>query len=115
MTRILSRRLLAGLLMGAALLFGPLPPTPSRRRAKQALIVDYETGSVLFDKNADEPVHPASMTKLMTLYILVRPAEAGKLKLDDTLPGVADRLGARRERRDRTCSCRSTRRCASRT
>ncbi len=84
MTRILSRHLLAGLLMGAALLLGPAAANAIDSLAKQALIVDYETGSVLFDKNADEPIHPASMTKLMTLYILFDQLKQGKLKLDDT-------------------------------
>jgi D-alanyl-D-alanine carboxypeptidase (penicillin-binding protein 5/6) len=84
MTRILSRRVLAGLLTGAALLFGPAAANAIDTLAKQALIVDYETGSVLFDKNADESIHPASMTKLMTLYILFDQLKQGKLKLDDT-------------------------------
>ena len=84
MTRILSRRLLAGLLMGAALLFGPAAANAIETAAKQALVVDYETGSVLFDKNADDQIHPASMTKLMTLYILFDQLKQGKLKLDDT-------------------------------
>ena len=84
MTRIPSRRLLAGLLMGAALLFASAAANAIETEAKQALIVDYETGSVLYDKSADEPVHPASMTKLMTLYILFDQLKQGKLKLDDT-------------------------------
>jgi D-alanyl-D-alanine carboxypeptidase (penicillin-binding protein 5/6) len=86
MMRILSRRLLAGLLMGAALLLGPAAANAIETAAKQALIVDYETGSVLYDKNGDEPVHPASMTKLMTLYLLFDQLKQGKLKLDDTYP-----------------------------
>jgi serine-type D-Ala-D-Ala carboxypeptidase (penicillin-binding protein 5/6) len=84
MISILSRHLLAGLLMGAAVLFGPAAANAIETAAKQALVVDYETGSVLYDKNADEPVHPASMTKLMTLYILFDQLKQGKLKLDDT-------------------------------
>lgn len=52
--------------------------------AQQALIVDYQTGSVLLEKNADTPVHPASMTKLMTLYLLFDQLKQGKLSLDDT-------------------------------
>ena len=84
MTRTLSRRLLAGLLMGAALLLGPAAANAIDTLAKQALIVDYETGSVLFDKNADDQIHPASMTKLMTLYILFDQLKQGKYKLDDT-------------------------------
>jgi D-alanyl-D-alanine carboxypeptidase (penicillin-binding protein 5/6) len=84
MTRILSRHLLAGLLVGAALLFDSAAANAIDTLAKQALIVDYETGSILFDKNADDQIHPASMTKLMTLYILFDQLKQGKLKLDDT-------------------------------
>src|SRR5262245_18197640 len=76
-------RILAGLLVGAALLLAPAANAIDTL-AKQALVVDYETGSVLLDKNGDEPVHPASMTKLMTLYILFDQLKQGKLKLDDT-------------------------------
>ena len=84
MIGILSRRLLAGLLAGAALLLGPAAATAIETAAKQALIVDYQTGSVLLDKNADQPIHPASMTKLMTLYILFEHLKQGKLAMDDT-------------------------------
>ncbi|MGH6959805.1 MAG: D-alanyl-D-alanine carboxypeptidase family protein, partial [Dongiaceae bacterium] len=84
MIGILSHRLPAALLVGAALLLGPAAAHAIETLAKQALIVDYETGSVLLDKNADEPVHPASMTKLMTLYLLFEQLKQGKLKLDDT-------------------------------
>jgi D-alanyl-D-alanine carboxypeptidase (penicillin-binding protein 5/6) len=84
MIRISSRYILAGLLMGAALLFGPAAATAIETTAKQALIVDYETGSLLYEKNADEPVHPASMTKLMTLYILFDQLKQKKLELDST-------------------------------
>lgn len=62
--------------------------------AKQALIVDYQTGSVLLEKNADEKIHPASMTKLMTLYVLFDLLKQGKLKLDDTFR-VSERAWAR--------------------
>ena len=84
MIGILYHRLLAGLLVGAALLLGPVAACAIETEAKQALIVDYETGSILYAKSADEPVHPASMTKLMTLYILFDQLKQGKLKLDDT-------------------------------
>jgi D-alanyl-D-alanine carboxypeptidase (penicillin-binding protein 5/6) len=50
---------------------------------KQALVIDYQTGTVLFDKNADESIHPASMTKLMTLYVLFDLLKTGKVSLDD--------------------------------
>jgi D-alanyl-D-alanine carboxypeptidase (penicillin-binding protein 5/6) len=54
--------------------------------AKQAIIVDDTTGTVLFEKNADEKMHPSSMSKLMTVYIVFSRLKEGSLKLDDTLP-----------------------------
>src|SRR5215468_12788239 len=84
MIGILRHRFLAGLMVGAALLLGPAAANAIETTAKQALIVDFETGSVLYDKNGDQPVQPASMTKLMTLYILFDQLKQGKVKLDDT-------------------------------
>jgi D-alanyl-D-alanine carboxypeptidase (penicillin-binding protein 5/6) len=84
MTGILRHRIVASLMVGAALLLCPAAANAIETAAKQALIVDYETGSVLYDKNADEPVHPASMTKLMTLYLLFEQLKQGKLSLDGT-------------------------------
>jgi len=68
----------------AILLLAPAAGHAIDTAAKQALIVDYQTGSVLLEKDADEPVHPASMTKLMTLYLLFDQLKQGKLSLDDT-------------------------------
>lgn len=54
--------------------------------AKQAIVVDYNTNTVLFEKNADEKMHPSSMSKLMTIYIVFSRLKEGSLKLADTLP-----------------------------
>jgi D-alanyl-D-alanine carboxypeptidase (penicillin-binding protein 5/6) len=54
--------------------------------ARQVLLMDMGTGSVLFEKNADEPMPPASMSKLMTVYLLFERLRDGRLKMDDTLP-----------------------------
>lgn len=54
--------------------------------AREAIVVDYDTGAVLFEKDADVPVHPASMSKLMTLYMLFDRLKSGELSLDDTFP-----------------------------
>ncbi len=54
--------------------------------AREAIVVDYDTGAVLFEKNADSLVHPASMSKLMTLYMLFDRLKSGELSLDDTFP-----------------------------
>ncbi len=52
--------------------------------ATHAYLVDYDTGAVLLDKNADELMQPASMSKLMTAYILFEKIQSGQIKLDDT-------------------------------
>ncbi len=54
--------------------------------AKQAIMIDYETGAVLLSKNADEPMAPSSMSKLMTAVMVFERLAAGTLKLDDTIP-----------------------------
>tara|TARA_Y100001934_G_C12359493_1_gene779885 strand:- start:599 stop:1819 length:1221 start_codon:yes stop_codon:yes gene_type:complete len=51
--------------------------------AKQAILVDDVTGTVLFSKNEDDLMYPASMSKLMTLYIVFELIDKGKLSLDD--------------------------------
>ncbi len=52
--------------------------------AREAIIVDFDTGSVLFAKDADKKMPPASMSKLMTLYLLFERLRDGALSLDDT-------------------------------
>ena len=73
--------LAAGLLTG---LF-PLPGHAIETKARQALLIDMQTGAVLFEKNADEPMAPASMTKIMTVYLLFDRLKKGELRLNDTL------------------------------
>src|SRR5579862_6432481 len=47
-----------------------------------AILLDPETDSILFEKNADQPVEPASLAKLMTLEFVFNQLKQGKLKLD---------------------------------
>jgi len=53
--------------------------------AKQAVMIDYNTGAVLFAKDADVRMAPSSMSKMMTLYVLFERLKEGRIKLDDTL------------------------------
>lgn len=54
--------------------------------AQYAFIMDYNTGTVLMDKLADQPMHPSSLTKIMTCYIVFAMLRTGRLKLDQLLP-----------------------------
>ena len=48
-----------------------------------AIVIDARSGEVLYEKNADTRLHPASLTKMMTLYIVFQEIEAGRISLDD--------------------------------
>lgn len=52
-------------------------------KAKFAILMDYESGSLLYHKNADEPMEPASMAKLMTVAVVFDEIAKGKLKWSD--------------------------------
>jgi len=60
----------------------PIPPAPSVE-AKAYILVDFHTGKVLAAQNAVERLEPASLTKLMTAYIVFGELSSGKLKLDE--------------------------------
>ena len=55
-------------------------------KAKAAYLIDLTSGAVLLSKNSDLPLPPASMSKLMTLYMTFEFIKAGKLSLDEKLP-----------------------------
>ncbi len=102
---ILIRRSLAGITTGLmkglmkALMIGPMLAftvmmalavtgvaraeiiTPS----EYVIIMDHESGEVLYEKNADVPMKPASMAKLMTTYIAFKQLAEGSLKMEDKL------------------------------
>ncbi|MGH7121916.1 MAG: D-alanyl-D-alanine carboxypeptidase family protein [Acetobacteraceae bacterium] len=62
------------------------PLGPVGTKARWALIIDYETGSTLLEKNPTAAMPPSSLTKLMTIYIVFSRLKSGQLKLDQTLP-----------------------------
>jgi D-alanyl-D-alanine carboxypeptidase (penicillin-binding protein 5/6) len=55
-------------------------------QAKHALILEVETGAVLLDKFAEERIPPASMSKVMTAYLVFDYLKQGRAKLEDELP-----------------------------
>jgi len=58
-------------------------PAPPEVAAKNYLLVDVASGKVLAEKNADEKIEPASITKLMTAFVVYKEMEAGRLSMDD--------------------------------
>ncbi len=50
-------------------------------KAEHAILIDAETGTVLFNKDGDEPMPPASMAKLMTMAVVFDQIESGALSL----------------------------------
>jgi D-alanyl-D-alanine carboxypeptidase (penicillin-binding protein 5/6) len=77
----LAGRFVCGLAMVIALLPGPASAYESA--AKAAILVDHDTGRVLYAKNPDVPLPPASMSKLMTVLMLFERLKDGRLHLDD--------------------------------
>ena len=71
------------LLLCLAALLGPAAAA-FETRAREALVVDDSTGMVLFEKDADRPIPPASMSKLMTLYMLFEALRDGRVTKDTT-------------------------------
>src|SRR5690606_41392691 len=73
----------AAIILAFALL-AALPARAFDTLAGAAWVYDMETGTVLLSKNADEPLPPASMSKLMTLNMLFEALKDGRVRLDDT-------------------------------
>jgi D-alanyl-D-alanine carboxypeptidase len=59
--------------------------TMTRAGAEALLVIDSESGKVLFAQNAGQPWYPASVTKLMTAYVTLRAVKEGRLNLDTPL------------------------------
>ena len=55
-------------------------------RAYEAIVLDAQTGQVLRELNADTTTQPASLTKMMTLYLTFEALNQGRLRLDQYLP-----------------------------
>ena len=62
------------------------PLGPVDTLARQAIMIDFDTGAVLLEKNVDERMPPASMSKLMTMYVVFEMLKTGRLRLDQMLP-----------------------------
>ncbi|MEZ8100503.1 serine hydrolase [Vibrio bivalvicida] len=58
-------------------------PDPPTLGSKGYILIDYHTGDVLVEKNADKKLNPASLTKLMTAYVAGQEVKSGNIALDD--------------------------------
>ena len=54
--------------------------------AREAILLDFDTGQVLFEKNSDELMPPASMTKIMTVFLAFERLADGRLNMEDEIP-----------------------------
>jgi len=84
----MGRKLIfAAALVGALMAWLPVALAQSSggfvTKAGNAILMDFESGSIIFQKAADELIPPASMSKLMTLAVLFRKLKEGKVKLED--------------------------------
>jgi len=59
---------------------------PYTTTAKQAILVDGNTGQILYQYNANQPMHPSSMTKIMTTYLAFDEIKSGRISLNDKFP-----------------------------
>ena len=71
-----------GLFLLALTVMAILPPLQAQSAPYAAMVMDARTGEVLHSRNADTRLHPASLTKMMTLYIAFEAVKAGEISLD---------------------------------
>ena len=87
------------LILAAALLLGLASPAAAEKaaaielHAPSAILIDAATGTVLFEKNADERREPASVTKVMTLLLVMEALESGQIGWEDRVAGSAAAAG----------------------
>lgn len=73
----------------------PILPSPPTLDARAYLLLDYHSGEILAEKGIDDPVEPASLTKLMTAYVVASELASAHVSLDDrvTVSEKAWRMG----------------------
>ena len=59
-----------------------IPDTPVVA-AKAFILIDFDSGKVIAEKNADDSLKPASLTKMMTSYVIGQEIKSGNINLDD--------------------------------
>ena len=64
----------------------PVIPAELPVQAHSAIVIDASNGCVLYEKNADALIPPASMTKLVVMYVVFEELQSGRISLDDIVP-----------------------------
>ncbi len=85
MKRRIQNPALAGILLLMTLLMAALAPVTGKAAPYAAMVMDARTGEILHSRNADTQLHPASLTKMMTMYIAFQAIERGEISLDDVV------------------------------
>ena len=82
--KVLNVIVIALLLSGFKQVLAAMPvPAPPNVAAKNYYVVDFASGKVLAEKNPDAQVEPASITKMMTSYVVYKELDADRISMDD--------------------------------
>ena len=65
----------------------------SKYDAKSVILMEAETGTVLYEENSDLPLPPASVTKVMTMLLVMEAVDSGQIKLTDMVTVSANAAG----------------------
>ncbi len=80
-TMFVALCLILSLYSGAA--FAEEKKTELAEDSKSAILIERDTGTILYEKNRDEKYSPASMTKIMTMLLIMEAIDSGKIKMDE--------------------------------
>lgn len=80
------RAIVIGLFMAGAALMRPLHAEPFATTAPVALVVETGSGTILLDKNADKPIEPAAMAKIMTVAVVAQALRKGETTRETAYP-----------------------------
>ena len=89
MKRLIAFVLLAALLSGAAYAIEPVPVETFSLQVESAVLLEKVSGEVIYEKNPHERLAPASVTKVMTMLLILEAVESGALDMDETVTASA--------------------------
>ena len=76
---------LVPLVLAVLLLAGSVSAAEVEVKAKSAVLMDVATGTILFEQNAHAPLAPASVTKVMTMLLIMEAIDSGAISWNDTV------------------------------